>query len=144
MSPLQRHRWLSLPFVRRASASLCLALCAGILVAGCRGRPETQSHILIEHEISPQPTRAGAATVTLKLTDIAGRPLSGARLRLEGHMSHPGMAPVLGEALEVEPGRYRAPLEFTMGGDWVILIQLKLPDGREEERQFDVKGVQSG
>ena len=124
--------------------SLRLALCAGILLAGCQGRPATQSGLVIEHEIDPRPARTGATTVTLKLADADGRPFSGASLRLEGHMSHPGMTPVFGEAREVEPGRYRAPLEFTMGGDWVILICLKLPDGREEERQFDVKGVRAG
>ena len=48
------------------------------------------------------------------------------------------------EAGESEPGRYESALEFTMGGDWVVLVRLTLPDGRKIERQFDVKGVQSG
>jgi hypothetical protein len=59
-------------------------------------------------------------------------------------MSHAGMPPVFGEGKELEPGRYQSPLEFTMGGDWVILIHLTLADGRKLERQLDVKGVQSG
>jgi hypothetical protein len=51
------------------------------------------------------------------------------------------MRPVFAEATEAGPGRYRAALEFTMAGDWVVLVHLTLPDGSRVERQFDVKGV---
>jgi hypothetical protein len=30
-----------------------------------------------------------------------------------------------------------------MGGDWVVLVHAALPDGRQVERQFDVKGVRA-
>ena len=130
------------------------ALCAGLFLAGCRQSPEPHAYtpaareqhadVSVAHEIAPDPPRVGTATVTLRLTDAAGRPLSGARVSLEGNMSHPGMRPVFGEARELEPGRYQSQLEFTMGGDWVVLVRLTLPDGRKIERQFDVKGVQSG
>jgi len=56
-------------------------------------------------------------------------------------MSHPGMAPVFGEAREIEPGRYQAHLTFPMAGDWVILLHIVLPDGQKLERQIDLKGV---
>jgi hypothetical protein len=48
-------------------------------------------------------------------------------------MSHPGMAPVFGEAREVAPGQYQGSLEFGMPGDWVALIHVTLPDGRNLE-----------
>ena len=121
-----------------------LALCAGLFLAGCRQGAEPHAGVSIAHEVAPDPPRVGEATVTLRLSDAAGRPLSGARVSLEGNMSHPGMRPVFGEARELEPGRYQCPLEFTMGGDWVVLVRVTLPDGRKIERQFDVKGVQSG
>jgi hypothetical protein len=113
-------------------------------LAGCRPRPEARDGVSVEHEINPQPPRVGTARVALRVRDAAGRPLSGARVTLEGNMSHAGMRPVFGEARESEPGRYESALEFTMGGDWVVLVRLTLPDGRKIERQFDVKGVQSG
>lgn len=56
-------------------------------------------------------------------------------------MSHPGMAPVFGNAKETEPGRYEGHLQLTMPGDWVILEHITLPDGRKLERQLDVNGV---
>ena len=44
---------------------------------------------------------------------------------------------------ETSPGSYRATLDFTMGGDWVVLFHITLSDGRKIERQMDVKGVAS-
>ena len=83
------------------------------------------------------------ATLVLNLTDTDNRPISGAKIELEGNMSHAGMTPVFSEATETEPGRYEAPLEFTMGGDWFILVKATLSDGRTLERQIDVPGVGS-
>jgi hypothetical protein len=53
------------------------------------------------------------------------------------------MKPVFGTAKEVRPGRYEAPLEFTMGGDWFILVNATFPDGRRLERKVDVRGVRT-
>jgi hypothetical protein len=75
------------------------------------------------------------------LTDAAGTPVTGARLTLEGNMSHPGMVPVFAEATETEPGRYRSTLELSMAGDWYVLVTGALPDNRKIERQFEIKGV---
>lgn len=100
--------------------------------------------MLVEQEISPQPPKVGPAVFNLRLSDAASsKPLSGARVRLEGNMTHAGMTPVFADATEGEPGRYRATLDFTMGGDWVVTVRAALPDGRKVERQFDVKGVRA-
>ena len=64
-------------------------------------------------------------------------------VQVEGDMNHPGMAPVFADALEIEPGEYRAQLNFSMGGDWVVLFHINLSDGRKVERQMDVRGVES-
>jgi hypothetical protein len=61
---------------------------------------------------------------------------------VEADMSHPGMSPVFAEAKETAPGSYRTTVDFNMGGDWVVLLHIKLADGRKIERQVDVKGVQ--
>jgi len=57
-------------------------------------------------------------------------------MKLEGNMSHAGMTPVFVDAAEVEPGRYRANMELSMAGDWIVLVHLTLPDGAKVERQF--------
>ena len=132
-------------FLTRGRLLLAAAACAcALLGVACRGLTEPTPDVLVEHEISPSPPRVGSATVNLKLTDFASsKPLSGARVRLEGNMTHAGMTPVFADAKEVEPGRYRATLELTMGGDWVVLIHVVRPDGRQVERQVDVKGVRA-
>lgn len=135
---------MSPAFRRCFTAFGVFGLCAGLFLAGCQRRPQAQDGVSVEHEIDPSPPRVGTARVALRVSDAAGRPLSGARVTLEGNMSHAGMRPVFGEARESGAGRYESALEFTMGGDWVILVRLTLPDGRKIERQFDVKGVQSG
>jgi hypothetical protein len=58
-------------------------------------------------------------------------------------MNHAGMRPVFADAKEVEPGKYEATLELTMGGDWFVLITGTLPDGRKLHRKVDVPGVKS-
>ena len=57
-------------------------------------------------------------------------------------MSHPGMTPVFADANEIEPGRYHATITLSMAGDWVILVNSTLADGRKVEQQFEIQGVQ--
>jgi hypothetical protein len=80
-------------------------------------------------------------TITLRLTDTSGTPVTGARLRLEGNMSHAGMAPVFADANEIEPGRYRSNLELSMAGDWYVSVRVTLADGRKFNREIEIKGV---
>ncbi len=94
-------------------------------------------------ELFPQPVRVGPITVNLKLSDAAAKPVSGARITLEADMSHPGMAPVFGEAKEIESGRYQGALQLNMSGDWVVLAHVILADGNKLERQINVPGVQA-
>jgi hypothetical protein len=112
-------------------------------LAGCRQSSGVTSSLVFEHQVDPQPPRSGPATITIKLTTGAGQPIQKASVRLEGNMTHPGMAPSFGDAVEISPGQYRGPLEFSMGGDWVVLAHINLADGQKIEKQFEVKGVRS-
>ena len=99
--------------------------------------------IALRYEIAPQPPRVGATTIDLKLTDKNGAPVGGARVALEGNMSHAGMTPVSSEAKEVETGKYRGTLQLTMAGDWIVLVHISLPDGQKLQRQIEISGVRS-
>ncbi|HZT57902.1 MAG TPA: FixH family protein [Pyrinomonadaceae bacterium] len=123
-------------------AALSFACAAALLAGACQRSAEPASSVVVSYDISPQPPRVGPATISISLSDAA-KPVSGARVTLEGDMTHAGMSPVFAEAKEVEPGRYSAPLDFTMGGDWVVLMHAALSDGRKLERQLDVKGVRA-
>jgi hypothetical protein len=92
-------------------------------------------------EVEPQPPRVGEVTITVRVAAASGKPVTGAHLRLEGNMSHAGMASVFVEAREVAAGRYQARMELTMAGDWLLFVYATLPDGSKIDRQFDIKGV---
>ncbi|NJN97781.1 MAG: FixH family protein [Anaerolineales bacterium] len=112
-----------------------------LLLAGCRRAGSAGSDVGVDVTIAPNPPAIGQATVTVTLNDAEGQPVSGAQVELEGNMVHAGMTPTFSKPAEVAPGRYEAPLEFTMAGDWFILVKAILPDGRKVERQVDVRGV---
>ncbi|HEX7183675.1 MAG TPA: FixH family protein [Thermoanaerobaculia bacterium] len=128
--------------LRRPLLGLALGLAACMGTAGCRQPAPDAPEIALAWTVSPAPPTVGAATFALTLTDEAtGQPVQGAKVRLEGNMSHAGMKPVFSTAREVDPGRYRAPLELTMAGDWLILIDATLRDGRTLRRQAELPGV---
>jgi hypothetical protein len=132
---------------RQSAASLffpiLLTLAIALAVAGCRKPVDNGGGILMEESIAPMPARVGSEIISIRMTNAAHEPVTGAHIRLEGNMNHPGMAPEFADASEISPGSYSAPLDFTMGGDWVILFHVTLIDGRKIERQVDVKGVES-
>jgi hypothetical protein len=111
-------------------------------MTGCSRSDGSLPSIKIDHNIAPLPVRAGATTIFLRVADGAAKPVTGAHIAVEADMTHPGMAPVFGEAKEIEPGRYQTTLTFQMAGDWVILLHITLSNGQKVERQFDVPGVQ--
>jgi hypothetical protein len=117
---------------------------AGLLaLAGCHQAARQSDDLVIESEILPQPVQAGPVTLNLKVLDAAMKPVPGARIELEGDMTHPGMAPVFGKATEGAEGHYSGRLDLPMGGDWVILMHVTLAGGQKVERQTDVKGVRA-
>jgi len=121
---------------RLAFATACL------FFVGCH-KPASSAPVVINSEISPQPVRVGPVTITLRISDFSTKPVPGAHIQLEGDMSHPGMAPVMGEAKEIEAGRYQGVLQLNMAGDWVVLAHVILADGRKLEPQINVSGVQA-
>jgi len=120
-----------------------LLLFIGLLfVAACSRSASHRPLIVTDKEVSPQPVHVGNTTVSFRLSD-AGKPVSDAHVTLEGDMTHAGMAPVFGDAQEDSSGHYQGHLNLNMGGDWVVLIHVALPDGHNMEEQMDLKGVKS-
>lgn len=119
---------------------ICLiALCLCVLVQGCRQK--ASSDLVLAHEVSPQPPRVGNVMITLKPTDGSGKPVTGARIFLEGQMSHAGMNAVGVRTAELEPGTYHGVVELSMAGDWVIIAHVIAPGRAQVDRQFEIKGV---
>ena len=112
-----------------------------LIVAGCAGETGSSDNVAIDLAISPDPPQMGPAHIVVTLTDSDGAPMAGGTMQIEGTMTHPGMKPAFADAKEIEPGRYGADLEFTMGGDWIIIVRCVFEDGKSIEREIEVSGV---
>lgn len=126
-----------------------LASLALVAVAACRA-PEATSKAASEGaapasaeglkarvELASSPTLGVVPVVVYVLDGEDG--VAGATVRVTGDMTHAGMAPVLSDAQETEPGLYRADgFAFTMAGDWIITADIELADGRKHRVETSV------
>jgi YtkA-like len=131
--------------LRHTHEGIVLVAFALVIVGfvGCSNSSGRSPSISVEHDISPQPTRVGPVTITLRLTDVARKPVTGAHITIEADMSHPGMSPVFGQAEEFEAGRYQGQIGFAVAGDWVLLFHITLSDGCTLDRQVSVPVVRA-
>ena len=128
-----RHRLIR-PAVGTAGAAACL-----LLLASCARQETVAPHLTIGWTTIP--TVGHESLAEIQLNEAMARPVTGARLRLEAFMTHPGMAPVAATVEEQGSGRYRARVRFTMAGDWVVRLQGTRADGRRIDVQEDVRRV---
>lgn len=119
-----------------------MAICIVPLLVGCGTSDATAPDVQVDLTIAPSPPVVGDANVSLTLKDNKGLPVSGAQVSLEGNMNHAGMKPSFAELVEKDPGQYEGTLDFTMGGDWFILVTARTTGGTIE-RKIDVPGVKA-
>ena len=126
---------------RGPARRLAVLLSATLVLAHC-GRGASQSSTITGTlSLSPKAPAVGPATLTALLRDAAGAPVAGAAVRLEAHMSHPGMAPVLATGVERAPGTYDLNFSFTMAGDWVLVVHAAPPGSDPVERRLETMNV---
>jgi hypothetical protein len=123
-----------------------VALALLLALGGCGGRGQNgdagQDRATITLRTDPATPTSGPARLIIHLTTPEGAPLTGARVKVEGNMSHAGMQPVNGEAKEQGGSDYVVEnFRFTMGGDWVLIVRATLTDGTEVQRTFPIAGV---
>ena len=124
--------------------ALTAAALAGVLALGLGCRGNAGDDVRMEWAIVPaRPFTGGETVARITLLDARRQPVRGARLRLEAHMSHPGMTPVVAGVIERGDGVYEARLQFAMAGDWILVIAGELPDGSRMTRSLDIAGVRS-
>jgi len=119
-----------------------VALLAAALLSGCWHQASSTNEISLQWTIDPSTPSARTDTLTrITLQDDRHRPVTGARLQLEAHMSHPGMAPVVRPLTDTGAGTYETRLQFSMAGDWVLVVTGELPDGHRITRSMPIAGV---
>lgn len=109
-----------------------------LLLSACNGRQSQQSDTIdLDMTVVPQTTTVGDTILTITLKDTAGAVIDDAELTIKGDMSHAGMQPVLANTSGGINGVYTVPFEWTMGGDWIVTIDVTLADGRYHAQQFN-------
>ena len=133
-----------IPCPARVSSIVLLALLAALILNACGPRGEQTGALDVTVvSVSPDPATVGDAVITLEIHDADGNPVEGATIELEGAMTHAGMKPVIVETESLGEGKYATKdFEFTMGGDWVLIVRATLADGSTAAQQVDLKGVQ--
>ncbi|WP_446744041.1 FixH family protein [Silvibacterium acidisoli] len=112
-------------------------------LSGChRGQARLDdASIRVTPTLASAHPHVGTDTLAIQLRGANGPPLNDARISVETEMNHPGMVPSNSTATGTAPGEYRAPVEFTMAGDYVIELHIRLADGRTLHRTTDIRGV---
>ena len=107
-----------------------------LLVAGCSrpAAPEDAAY-RVQLETQPSPIQSGRlTTVTLRIADGTGKPLSGAKVSFKA--DHTGMS-MGGSGLtatdEAQPGVYRGSFVPQMGGTYRLTVTIDGPQGTSEQ-----------
>jgi hypothetical protein len=129
------------PRVTRLAALAGGLLLAASLSAACNRQPvaEDTSAVLVTARLMPPQPSVGPAVLTITLNGATASTLGRATVQVVGHMTHPGMAPVVAAVTPRGPDVYDAALDFSMAGDWMLIATVQLHDGRRLESRVPVK-----
>lgn len=134
---------LCLEFRKTSMKNLSLIL-IGFALLACtpKEKPATaQKDVTVEWTVAPKPAKIGPLQLTLQVKDKDGKPVRATLVNVEGNMTHPGMVPLHAKAQEVKIGEYAAILTLNMAGDWILMADIKLPDGSVVQKSLNLLGV---
>jgi hypothetical protein len=123
-----------------ASRSRLLLLAFAVVAAfAASAAAETRSAKVngMRLEVTSQPSQPATGTKTVyavRVTDAAGKPLTGLKLTLLGRMAD-GMSVLAPLRATGEPGLYRGEVLFTMEGPWEVTVRVIGP-GKPVEVPF--------
>ena len=112
------------------------------LITGCDTNEPTKATITdinMTLRVEPDPPAVGESTLIVTLKDTSGQPINNAALGARGDMGHDGMEPFEGKSNTGTNGEYHIPFQWTMGGDWKVIVEATLPDGQGVfKKSFDL------
>lgn len=117
---------------------LALIILSVLLTVGCsRVSQETETAGVQVELVEPLfPAAVGKETLNIRVFDAGSQPINNAKISVRGDMTHAGMVPILAETENGDKGLYQVPVEWSMGGDWILTVQVTLPDGTTVEKTF--------
>ncbi len=123
-------------------STLLLSMAGGIVGCGGAGADSAATSGRAVVQLDPEKPSMGECHLTVKLFDAEDNPIDNAKLTVEGNMNHAGMKPSFAAIKETDqPGVYSGTIDFTMGGDWFLLVTAITDEGTLVEQTIDVPGV---
>lgn len=114
---------------------LALLFAAGCTSSATSSGKGTDAGYDVSLETQPSPMQSGRlATVTIRVKDAGGQPLSGANVTVKGQhtsMAMGGASTIT--AQEREPGVYSGGFTPTMGGKYAMTVTVDGPQGKSEK-----------
>ena len=120
---------------------LPMGLALLLLACGCARASQQADSVGVQITMTaiPFPPHIGDSRLVIQVIDKMGSPINDAHLTVKGDMTHAGMVPLLAEIDGGgENGVYTIPFNWTMAGDWVVTVDLQLPDGTIAQERFDM------
>lgn len=117
---------------------LALIALSMLLAVGCSRVSQEAEGAGVQIELADAlfPPAIGKETLNIRVFDASNQPIDNAKINVRGDMTHAGMVPILAETENGDKGLYQIPIEWSMGGDWIITVQVTLPDGTVAEKTF--------
>lgn len=135
MAPSFRH-----PPAITHSLLLTLIVSIMLLIAGCSNGSqeiETEAKGVQVELIEPLfPPAIGNETLNIRVFDAHNQPVNHAKINLHGNPPDANIVPIIAKTQEGNVGLYQVPIEWTISGDWIVTVQVNLPDGMIVEKTF--------
>ncbi|MGH7822661.1 MAG: efflux RND transporter periplasmic adaptor subunit [Candidatus Binatia bacterium] len=110
---------------------------------GPRAAPEPKEKRLGDLLVAVFPAQAtanvGEGAIRVRVRDAAGKPATGAEVRFTYTMDMPGMTIEESKAHAVGEGLYEGRVNFTMGGPWGIVVEVRAPGKAPARGKFTVR-----
>lgn len=126
---------------RWVAAGLALAFSAAASAWGAAAPATIQTEglsITLATTPSP-PARQEGTAFEITIRDAAGNPVAGARVSLDLSMPAHAMPENRPRVQEREGGRYVTAGSFSMGGEWLAVVDVALTDGRRARAEFPLR-----
>ncbi len=129
--------------MRKAFSVAVIAVMAAAVISGCTKGYETRKSagdLSVTLNASSYPLVKGDNTLTVKLTDAAGKPLTDAKVNVRYYMPPmPGMAPMEYQAQAMPSGdAYKFTANIPMEGGWRVDVTAARGDSQFPTATFNV------
>lgn len=110
--------------------TIMFALVGLLAITGCAAQQEAEpaADPSVTLNVEPEALSVGETMLVITITDGSGQPIDGAALTIHGNMDHAGMTPIERQHSDSTSGEYRVPIEWSMGGGWLVTVTARLPD----------------